>query len=204
MTKTHADRRSGLMDEHPLLVYPSLAADVGILEAIVLQQLHWLLGNPTNGKEISGERWLFNTYAAWRSSYFPFITERTLRRTFENLESMRLLVSCQPEGGISRRKYYRIDYNAYSARRAKLATSKGQNGHLDRPNRPVPLTETSSKITSKTRPACASDVRPLPEQSGRKAEFERKKAESVASILARQPKEKPVHRDFYQPEEYED
>ena len=92
----------------PLIVLPALAEVVGLEEAIILQQLHYLLINKKNGKVIHGKRWIYNTYSGWLE-YFPWMTERTLRRYFTRLEKEeKAIESCQPEGRRSRRKYYRL------------------------------------------------------------------------------------------------
>lgn len=94
--------------DRPLIVLPELVKEIGLEEAIILQQLHWLLRDKRNGKEIDGERWVFNTYEDWSEQHFPWIKPRTLRRYFTRMEEEGLIVSCQPEGGVSRRKYYRV------------------------------------------------------------------------------------------------
>ena len=97
-----------LLDEPPLIILPSLAHGFGLNEAIVMQQLHFLLRYPKNGKKLAdGKRWIFNTYRQWQEM-FPFWTEITIKRIFRKLERTGVVVSCQPEGTISRRKYYRL------------------------------------------------------------------------------------------------
>jgi hypothetical protein len=102
------DRSKLLIEEPPLLVLPSLAKAVGINEALVLQQLHYLLGDPANGKLLGGQRWVFNSLGQWIEGYFPFWCERTLWTIFRNLEAQGYISSCQPEGRRSRRKYYTL------------------------------------------------------------------------------------------------
>ncbi len=143
-------RSSLLLEEPPLQVLPSLAVAIGLHEAIVLQQLYFLLRNPRNGRLCSdGERYIFNTYEQWHKDHFRFITLRTVERTFVALEKMGLIISCQPEGVMSRRKYYRIGIGALSkltfgqfdekdAEGAKLADSMPQKSV-------IPLTETTHK-----------------------------------------------------------
>lgn len=134
-----------LISEPPLQVLPQLAIAVGLNEAIVLQQLHYLLQNPANGAEVNGERWIFNTIEEWVKSYFPFWCPRTLRTIFGNLERKNLIITCQPEGRKSRRKYYRINewqLNAISEE-AKIVTSKRQNSSL-------PVTKTTTKKSKET------------------------------------------------------
>lgn len=98
-----------LFPESPLLVLRSLATKIGLNEAIITQQLYWLLDQPGNGKTIDGHRWIFNTYEEWRIGYFPFWSARTIERAFINLRTMGVVESCQPEGRESRRKYYRLN-----------------------------------------------------------------------------------------------
>jgi len=98
-----------LFPESPLLVLRTLAKKIGLNEAIVTQQLYWLLDQPGNGKTIDGHRWIFNTYEEWRMAYFPFWSARTIERVFANLHTMGIVESCQPEGRESRRKYYRLN-----------------------------------------------------------------------------------------------
>ncbi len=99
-----------LYDEHPLIVCPSLARAVGLNEAIFLQQLHFLLRLPSGGRDISGERWIWNTYGQWRETHFTFWSIPTIKAVILTLEKRGLLRSCQPDGAMSRKKYYRIDY----------------------------------------------------------------------------------------------
>lgn len=74
-----------LLDERPLLVLPSLAEEIGLNEAIALQQLNWTLQRD-NLEEIDGLKWLRADLQFW-SKTFKFWSDSTIRRTFENLES---------------------------------------------------------------------------------------------------------------------
>lgn len=98
-----------LIPDYPLMVLPKLAIAVGLEEAIVIQQIYWLLNNPTNGREVDGKRWIFNTIEQWQKSYFPFWSIATMTRIFNQLETMMVVESCQPDGAASRRKYYRLN-----------------------------------------------------------------------------------------------
>lgn len=98
-----------IIQEPPLLVFPTLAKLIGLEGSIVLQQLYFLLQNPRNGRVISGERWIYNTYEEW-VQHFPWMSERSLRRVFGDLQRRGIVLSCQPEGALSRRKYCRISH----------------------------------------------------------------------------------------------
>lgn len=133
-----------LLPEQPLQVLPALAEKIGLNEAITLQQLHWLLINPKYGRRIADEDWIFNTYEQWQAAFFPFWSVMTIKRIFTNLAKMELIRSCQPEGRMSRRKYYTVDYEKLHelSEGIKLIRSKGSK-------RSVPITEKSSYRESK-------------------------------------------------------
>jgi hypothetical protein len=73
-----------LIEEPPLQVLPSLAALIGLNEAIFLQQLHWRLRASKHRRD--GRTWVYNTYDDWHRE-FPFWSVRTIRRIISNLET---------------------------------------------------------------------------------------------------------------------
>lgn len=98
-----------LLDEHPLVIIPSLAEKIGLNEAIVLQQLHYWLEKSTNVKE--EKRWVYNTYGDWVKQ-FPFWSETTIRRTITKLEKEGYIQSGKfNKMKIDNTKWYTIDYN---------------------------------------------------------------------------------------------
>ena len=144
-----------LIEEPPLQVLPSLALAIGLNEAIVLQQLHYLLRDPRFGKKIAEEQWIFNTVEQWRANYFPFWCDRTIKTVFSNLKRMNLIETCQPEGHLSRRQYYRINTEEVSriSEGARFAPSIGQD-------MPDPSTKTTSQRLHNTKGA---QNRPYPQ-----------------------------------------
>jgi hypothetical protein len=107
-----ANHKNLLISEPPLQVLPTLAATIGLNEAIVLQQLHYWIENPKNDGFIDkeGTKWIFNTYEQWHDN-FPFWSEHTIQRIFLNLEKMEIVVSDQLSRDThDKTKYYRIDY----------------------------------------------------------------------------------------------
>lgn len=186
-----------IIEEQPMMVLKSLAVAIGLEEALVVQQMYWLLQNPGNGRELNGERWLYNTYEQWQETFFPFWSTRTLRRIFESLEGMHLVESCQPEGTRSRRKWYRLNSGMLQKLRvdgpgmlknlepAKLATSKS-------PDWPLPLTEMSfqrSEESKETSPD-GDEVEVVPTW----IPDERTKAQKLKTL--RVPKGMPSERQF--------
>lgn len=115
-----------LLPEPPLVVLPTLAVRLGLNEAILLQQIHFLLQNPKNGRLIDGERWIYKTVEEWLED-LPFFSRRTLERILARLESSGALRSIQPNAAKwDRTKHYRVAEDA-----AILAEPSRQNGGLD-------------------------------------------------------------------------
>lgn len=97
-----------LIQEPPLQVLPSLAEEIGLERALILQQLYYLLLDKNNGREVKGRKWIYNTYEEWQKTYFRFWSAITIKRYFIDMERKGYIVSCQPEGKMNRRKYYRL------------------------------------------------------------------------------------------------
>lgn len=140
-----------LLDEYPILIYPSLACVVGLNESIVLQQIHyWLEINRKAGKNVrDGMVWVYSAIEDWQKQ-FPFWSESTVKRVFASLEKSGIIVSgCYNRLRMDRTKWYSIDY-------AKLdekcrASPLGQNDpmHQARMTRPIPETTTETKKYNK-------------------------------------------------------
>ncbi|NUK31018.1 DnaD domain protein [Parageobacillus sp. VR-IP] len=97
-----------LLDEKPLVILPSLAAEIGLNEAIILQQLHYWLQESTNIHD--GYKWVYNTYEEWREQ-FPFWSISTIRRIITKLEEKGLIIVGNfNKSKIDKTKWYRIDY----------------------------------------------------------------------------------------------
>ncbi len=110
-----------LIPEPPLQVLPSLAEKIGLNEAIALQQVHYWLRNfqkseskvpPEKRRHFKRNRWwVYNTYAEWQETNFPFWSETTIKRTFLSLERQGLLIADQLSADRhDRTKWYTIDY----------------------------------------------------------------------------------------------
>lgn len=100
-----------IINENPLLVLPTLAATIGLNEAIILQQIHYWLDPRINSNYINGLYWVYNTYHQW-AKQFPFWSEVTIRRTIKNLEKSNLLISDDfNKNPYLRLKWYTINYN---------------------------------------------------------------------------------------------
>ena len=98
---------SSLIRKKRIHFSPTMAAHFGLYEAIILQFLFWVKNGESSGRVLQdGYRYCYNTYSDWHQLY-PFISERTLRRTFGEMESKGLICSTQLNG-YERTKFYRI------------------------------------------------------------------------------------------------
>ena len=101
-----------LYDERPLVVNPTLAALIGLPEAIVLQQVHyWVVINAQAGRNAyEGYYWTYNSYREW-AEQFPFYSRNTVIRAIKKLESEGyLLTGAFNKTGQDRTKWYRVNY----------------------------------------------------------------------------------------------
>ena len=146
-----------LLNEQPLLIMPTLASKIGLNESIVLQQIHYwnTINEKANNNFREGYYWTFNSYNEW-TKQFPFWSVRTIQRTINRLENLKLIVSGNYNKlKIDRTKWYRIDYKILEA----LEQSPfGQNGtinmtkwhnHLDKLGLPLPEINTETKTKTK-------------------------------------------------------
>lgn len=98
-----------LIDEYPLLVPPTLASQIGLNEAVALQQLHFWISKSKNFKD--GKYWVYNTYEDWKKQ-FPFWSVSTIRRVFKSLEEKELIETANyNEMKYDQTKWYTINYD---------------------------------------------------------------------------------------------
>src|SRR3989338_2901981 len=127
-----------LIAEHPLQVLPSLAAVVGLNEAIVLQQVHYWLKSST--KMHDGKCWTYNSYPEWQKQ-FPWWGLNTIRRAIATLEQKQLLISANfNHNQFDKTKWYTIDYERLNRLVThglidlpKMGRSSDENQQIDPP-----------------------------------------------------------------------
>ena len=78
-----------LLDEHPLVILPELAVEIGLNEAIFLQQIHYWLIKSKN--DFDGQKWTYNSYESLQEQ-FPFFSISTIKRIVKNLVEKELLI----------------------------------------------------------------------------------------------------------------
>ncbi|MDQ0246176.1 hypothetical protein J2S09_003763 [Bacillus fengqiuensis] len=141
-----------LVEDRPILILPSLAKEVGLNEAIFLQQLHYWLQE--SGHEYFGHKWVYNTYEQWQVQ-FPFWSVSTIRRIIAKLEKDGYIISSRFNRMKSdQTKWYRIHY-------LKMEIFSGQPVQHEQKNRsdraddflkmdkPIPETTTEKTNTEK-------------------------------------------------------
>ena len=133
-----------LIDEPPLQVLPSLATAIGLNKAIVLQQLHYWL--QTSSHQIEGKKWIYNTYEEWRKQ-FPFWSEKTIKRTFRELEKDGLIVTTTKfnKSKFDKTKWYTINYEKLAEIENRIMSLR--RGQID-PTRESICPDEKSKLTS--------------------------------------------------------
>ena len=138
-----------LIDDHPIQVLPKLAMEIGLNEAIFLQQLHYWL-KPNRSKLIDGRLWVYNTYEGWQEN-FPFWSTATIRRTINSCEKKKLIVTANyNRAKFDKTKWYSIDYEEVERINSRVAQNE-QTGCSNRAdgtgqNEPMEQVKMSSPI----------------------------------------------------------
>jgi len=168
---TYADL---LFSSSPLIIRTELATEIGLNEAIILQQIRYWedINREARRNRKDGHFWTYNSYKKW-CKQFPFWSERTIRRALTNLENLDLIVTGNyNRSQIDRTKWYRVNYDQLSNLTytphntddtdSDMTDTPGSDSanladcirpewpdHVDKMTRPIPETtaETSSETT---------------------------------------------------------
>lgn len=145
-----------LLDERPLIVLPELAVQVGLNEAILLQQIHYWVNQKNNLRD--GRYWVYNTLKELNDQ-FPFWSQKTIQRTITSLKKKEILLTANyNKAGFDKTVWYSIDYdqldflvsNPYGqndhTRESNCPNGNGQNDHTNT----LDFTKTSTKNNTTT------------------------------------------------------
>lgn len=150
--KTNPNRRELIENGFPLLVYPSLAKEIGLNEAIIISQVHYWLQKSTNFRD--GHWWIYHKYREWESE-FPFWSKNTIIRAITSLRDDGYLITDKfNKAGYDKTLWYRIDYSKLNAlqlndEQNNLRPSKQKNevgsypewvGKVPKMGKPIPET----------------------------------------------------------------
>lgn len=140
-----------LIDDYPIQVLPKLANEIGLNEAIFLQQLHYWL-NGKSAKKRENKWWIYNTYEAWQGQ-FPFWSIATIKRILTSLSKQNLIVKGNFNSkGFDKTVWYTINYLELKQVSQRLGQndptigSKCTNGEgQNDPTNTIDYTETTSE-----------------------------------------------------------
>jgi uncharacterized phage protein (TIGR02220 family) len=112
-----------LISESPLQVLPTLAMQVGLNEAIILQQLHSESLISTNVRD--GHTWVYKTYDEWKNEDFPYWCVDTIKRAIRRLEDSGYIIATASYNRMKmdKTKCYRINYEKLQLSTEQHATS---------------------------------------------------------------------------------
>lgn len=111
-----------LIDDYPIQVLPKLAEQIGLNEAIILQQMHYWLN--TSKHTHDGKKWIYNSYKSWEAQ-FPFWSNVTIRRTISSLEKQELLHTGNfNKAGFDKTKWYSINYSTLEGVSKRVAQNE--------------------------------------------------------------------------------
>ena len=154
-----------LINEYPILVLPSLAAAIGLNEAIVVQQIHyWLTSNEEKKKKdhyVDGRWWAYNTAEEWQKG-FPWWSVTTVRRILAGLRECGIVLARDDlnHAPFDRTLWYSLDYDVIDDLEiTPLATCEervDQSDELEQPTLATTIPETTSETTHRTKKARTS------------------------------------------------
>ncbi|CAM3198542.1 DUF6017 domain-containing protein [Streptobacillus felis] len=84
-----------LFDEHPIIANKTLAREIGLNEALILQQInYWIEINKKTGNNFyEGRYWTYNSIRSWQENDFDYMSVETVKRTFAKLEKQGYLIT---------------------------------------------------------------------------------------------------------------
>ncbi len=113
--------------ESPLLVPPLLAAEIGLNEALILQQIHYYCLMSKHIKR-DGRRWFWKTLSDW-SKTLPFLSTSTIRRAIANLKDKFNLIDVERH---SQKTWYQANWFTINVENVEtLWNIISHSGHMD-------------------------------------------------------------------------
>ena len=127
-----------LESERPLVIKPQLAKEIGLNEAIILQQIKYWLAKSKH--KIQNEKWVYNSLSSWQEQ-FPFFSISTIKRTLNNLIKMNLI----KKGRFNKKGYDRTNWYALVTNdefKMNQSTVQDEPMQLVKMNPPIPYNTT--------------------------------------------------------------
>jgi len=140
-----------LIHEPALQVLPSLATEIGLNEAVILQQIHyWLEVNRNAEKNFEdGHYWSYNSYDKWQKENFPFWSVATVKRAFNKLKDLELIkMEQRRKSDYDRRYWVTINYDKLNKLQEHDKNEDNNDGCSDRIDQNDPYED--GKVISST------------------------------------------------------
>ncbi len=116
-------------EKNMVILYPKLAAKIGLNEAIMLQHIHFWLKESKNQRD--GRLWVYNTYLSWQEQ-LPFWSAETIKRVIRRLEKAGYLLSANYNRfKMDKTKWYSINYEKVAELWEKETNSTGKDAPSD-------------------------------------------------------------------------
>lgn len=147
-----------LYQEGPLVFSKTVAQQLGLNEAIFLQQLHFKLHHSVLQKE--GHIWIYRTLGEWHKE-FPFWSQATIKRIIQKLEKQQFIFSSNQYNKmrIDRTKWYRLNYEQFYR-------SIGQSAPIEDTTRADPKKQSELKEQPMLTPTITKELQENQEDDG--------------------------------------
>lgn len=130
------------------VVNDSLAMEIGLNEALLLQELYAQV--VASQAEFEGRRWVYKTYEQWQQ-HFPFWTISTVRRIFRKLEKLGYVLTERFNNPKTvHTKWYTIDFDKTDMLKEQLDQTCGQSDCLPVQNESVTTQVETSEVIQTT------------------------------------------------------
>lgn len=134
-----------LLDEHPVFLLPSLVRRVGLLEAALLQQLHFWAERATRTHE--GHAYVYKTYQDWSDEIG--VTAKTVRGALDRMRKAGIVAAVQnPNDPRDRTLWWRVEYAKLSEGAPSAPT--GSSSPPDKDSATAPAGSSSTGATEET------------------------------------------------------
>jgi DNA-binding PadR family transcriptional regulator len=97
-------------DPQPLRIDRRLAMEIGFLESVVLLQIEFLISISHNERD--GQFWTYHTLRELKDRHFPWLSQATICRTIQSLESKGLIIrGHHNRSGFDRTQWFALNYD---------------------------------------------------------------------------------------------
>ena len=196
-----------LLDSQDILMLDRrLATEIGLNEAIFLQQLYyWLRINKQADKHYIDDRyWTYNTYDDWIRKDFPFWSKSTLKRTVSSLEELGLVITANHnKAKFDKTKWYSIDLAKLKEIEDAITDKENKTAKVVKPNNKKESKEDKEAKVNEKNKAKKEDHQPQKPQKIEDVKITEDNIDEVFDAMIReevekiQAKEESMYPDNY-------